>query len=144
AEDIAWCLRAIGKPAVPFLTPMYEYPEFGPRMAALQAGAALEDPKVVPALREMALSGPAGFRARAIKLMGEMPGSPRINLALREMVNAPELDTRIAAYEALAARMDPTVERTAVGEDPARPKFYLDTVQAAAPLIYITQQGQPR
>lgn len=144
APDIAWCLRAIGKPAVPFLAPMYDYPEFTPRMAALEAGAALDDPKAVPALRELASSGPPGFRARAIKLMGDMRGSPKISLALREMVNAPELDVRVAAYEALAARMDPTIDRVAVGDDPLRPKFYLDTVPANDPMIYVTQQGQPR
>jgi hypothetical protein len=144
AADIAWCLQAIGKPAVPFLSPLYDYAEFAPRMAALEAGAALDDPKVVPALRDLASTGPPGFRAKAIRLMGDMPGSPKINLALREMVNAPELDVRVAAYEALAARNDPTVERVIVGDDPLKPKFFLDSVPSTEPMIYITQQGQPR
>jgi hypothetical protein len=145
SDALSWCLRALGKPAVPFLASMYDYPEIAPRLAVLEAGAFLDDPKVVPYLQEMARSGPPGFRTPAIEMLGRLSiGNPRISLALRDLTSVAELDVRVAAYEALAARFDPSVTRTPVGEDPQHPRFFIDTVPATRPLIYITQQGQPR
>ena len=41
SAQLCSCLKAIGKTAVPFLASMYDYPEYSPRMAALEAGAFL-------------------------------------------------------------------------------------------------------
>jgi len=139
SDELAWCLQALGKPAVPFLAPLYDFPEFLPRMAAIRTGARLDDPRVTPYLKELASSSSPGLRSEAIELLGEMAPDPKINLALRELLDAPELDVRVAAYEALAARADSSVERAWMGG-----KFYLDTVPAKEELIYISQQGEPR
>jgi hypothetical protein len=144
AETLSWCLRAIGKPAIPFLGSLYDYPQLGPRLAALEAGAFLDDPKAVAHLLELARASPPAYRAAAIRLLGGISGNPRINVTLRECVNAPELDVRVAAYEALVKRADPLIERFLVGDDPGEPKFLLDLVPSTRPLIYITQQGEPR
>lgn len=144
SEDMRWCLQAVGRPALPFLYPMYDYPELGPRIAALQAGAGLGDPRAVPALIELAKTGPAGLRTEAIELLGGMPTNPTVNLALRELLSEPELDVRISAYEALRERNDSMILSLAVGEDVRQPKFILELVQASDPLVYVTQQGQPR
>ncbi|MBC7834031.1 MAG: flagellar basal body P-ring protein FlgI [Phycisphaerales bacterium] len=145
AQDISWCLMALGKPAVPFLQDVYEHPEALPRMAALRAGGKLGDVRAVPHLKEMALRGPGLFRVEAITLLGEMPGHPTIDLALRELVNAPELDVRVGAYEALSRRGDVVVDRIPVGDIGAgRPAFLVETVPASEPMIYVTQQGEPR
>lgn len=139
ADELGWCLLAIGKPATPFLAPLYDYPEFLPRMAAIRAGARLSDPRVTPYLKELALSGSPSVRSEAIDLLGGMAPDANINLALRELLNAPELDIRVAAYEALQERADAVVDRT-----PVAGRFYLDTVPAKDELIYISQQGEPR
>ncbi len=144
ATDIGWCLRALGKVSVPFLLPMYDYPELVPRMAALEAGAKLDDVRAVPYLEDLAMSGPPGFQAAAIELLGGMRSNPRINEALRHLVNAPDLDVRVSAYEALAERGDPMIERVVMGDDPTQPKFMIDTVPANDAMIYVTQRGQPR
>jgi hypothetical protein len=62
-----------------------------------------------------------------------------VNLALRRLVDAPELQVRAAAYEALRDRNDAAVEQYDVGG-----KFFLDVVRSNDELIYVTQQGTPR
>ncbi len=144
SESLSWCLKAIGKTSVPFLSSMYEYPEYLPRMAALDAGAFHGDPRVVPHLIDMAKTAPSAVRMQAIRLMSKMPGNPSINLALRELVDAPELEIRVAAYEGLRERNDPLVSSRPIGIDPNNPKFILETVVAEEPMVYVTQQGKPR
>ncbi len=155
-EDLSWALVALGKPAIPFLQPLYDAPELLPRLAALRAGAKLGDMRAVPYLRAMAgatastsanaeaasNSGPAvpnAMRGEAIVLLGEMPFNPTIDVALRELLNAPSLETRIAAYEALAKRQDPVIDRTRI-----EGRFTLDIVPSREELVYVTQQGEPR
>jgi len=137
--DLSLCLEALGKVSVPFLAPVYEYAEPAPRMAALRAGAKLGDARTLASLRDMAMSGPGGLRAEAIELMGELPTNPRVNLALWELVDSKELDVRVAAYEALAARGDPLVDRVEVPG-----KVTIDVVPSRDPLIYVMQQVEPR
>lgn len=144
ADQLCWCLKAVGKTAVPFLVPLYDYPEYAPRMAALEAGAFHGDARCVPHLVELAKGGPSALRTQSIKLLAKMPPNPTINVALRDMVSAPELDVRVAAYEALSDRQDPIITRVPIGEDKRQPKFVLESVPAADPMVYVTQQGEPR
>ena len=95
--ELSWCLQAVGKTALPFLLPMYDYPELGPRMAALEAGAKLGDHRSVAPLIELARNAPASLRVEAIGLLADMPANPNINVAMRELVNAPELEVRVGA-----------------------------------------------
>jgi len=144
ADEISWCLRAVGTPSIPFLKELYDFPQFGPRLAALEAGAKLGDPRVLPHLEQIAQFGQPGFRVPAIQLMSLLPPGSDANFTLRDLVNSKTLDVRIAAYEALAKRGDPMIERIVVADDPRLVKFYIDVVPAEEPLIYITQQGDPR
>ncbi len=142
ADELAWCVVALGRPALSFVNKLYDFPEPRPRMAGLRAGAMLGDPRAMRPLAEIA-SGRAGMnptaRAEAIELLGRLPLDPAVNMALRELVDARELEIRVAAYEALAARGDPSISRRVFER-----KFVLDQVQSADPLIYVRQQGQPR
>ncbi|MGH7133096.1 MAG: flagellar basal body P-ring protein FlgI [Phycisphaerales bacterium] len=141
ANEISWCLQGLGKSAIPFLAGIYDNPEFLPRMAALRAGAKLGDPRTAPFLSEIATSPQTtiNLKSECIALLGDLSSSPQADLALREMLSAVELPVRIAAYEALLVRGDPIIRRSAVDG-----KFWLDTVPAGEPMIYITQQGTPR
>jgi len=139
AEDLSWCLQAIGEAAIPPLRELYDYPEIVPRNAAIRAAARLGDPLVTPHLKEMALSGPESTRTMAIELLGDMPPDPSVNIALRELLSARAIDVRVIAYEALARRYDPTMSSRAVAG-----KFRLDTLDADDGLIYISQQAEPR
>lgn len=144
ASDIRWLLQATGKPAIPFLSPMYDYPEFSPRMAALAAGASLGDQRSAGPLIELAKSGPPGLRTDAIRLLAQLEKNPSINLALRDLLSTEDLDVRVAAYDSLRKLDDPLIVREPIGPDYRRPKFYLELVPSDSPMIYITQQGEPR
>lgn len=139
SESISWCLQSVGPSAIPFLRPMYTYPEVRPRLAALRAGARLGDARSVPFLIELARTGPAGLRTRAIELLESMPQDTRIDMALRELLDDGSLEVRVASYEALAARYAPWVSRAMVDD-----KFEVHSVPSREPMVYITQQGKPR
>lgn len=145
AEELHWCLRAIGKPAAPFVRPMYDSAELVPRWAAVRVGAAVGDVTVTPQLISMARGNdgePIGIRADATKMMGRMPSDPKINIALRELASRGPLDIRISAYEAMLERGDSSITRTIVGVGQNR--FAIDMLLAEEPLVYAVQSDKPR
>jgi hypothetical protein len=152
ADDLSWCLQALGPSIVPQLRLLYDYSEPKPRLSALRAGAELGDALVTPHLREIAEGADAIQRVQAIRLLADMPPNPQLNLVLRELVDADDITVRISAYEALAARSDPSVvvsrpmgvERTLYTRPGDPGEFRLDVVRSNKPMIYISQQGEPR
>ncbi len=139
ADAARWRWQALGKQSLPAVRELYEYPEEQPRFAALTAGAALGDPKVVKHLAKISNESDRSLRIRAIELMGSMGYNPEIDIALRPLLDDPDLDIRLEAYEALADRNDPIIHRYVVDK-----KFDLDLVPSKEALIYITQTGTPR
>ena len=131
--------QAIGIRSLPVTKDLYDYPEELPRLAALRAGAKLDDPLVVPHLLAMAKESSAQSRMDAIELLAAMRVDPRIDLGLRDLLNDDDVEVRLAAYEALVERGDPSLDRIDV--DGA---FAVDLVESDHPMIYITQVGQPR
>ncbi len=103
-EELSWCLQALGTPAIPAVRELYDAGEVVPRLAALRAGAALGDPRAAPYLRELAETGPLNVRTQAITLLGALDAGPTVDVALRDLLDEPELGVRVAAYEALADR----------------------------------------
>lgn len=108
-------------------------------MAALEAGAKLNDPLAVPALLEMAKSGPKVNRQAAIKLLSKMDSNPNIDLGVRGFLDDRDVDMRFTAYECLRRRRDSSVRVY-----PLNGRFKLEMVDARKPLIYLTQTGDPR
>lgn len=139
AESLSWALQALGPIALPSLRQLYDYPEVRPQMAAVTAGAKLGDLTSRTHLEHVATSGAPGLRTNAIALLGNLPTDPKVNEFLRDQLNSRELDIRLAAYEALAKRNDPWIERSRVDQ-----KFALDVVPSAEPMVYATLQREPR
>jgi hypothetical protein len=137
AAAVRW--QALGSRMLPLIKDLYDYPEELPRMAALQAGAKLNDGLAIPHLITMSESGNADTRIDAIKLLAGMRLNPQIDLSLRKLLNDDDIEVRLEAYEALAMRRDPFIRRYKV-ED----KYLVDVVNSDKPLIYITQVGDPR
>jgi hypothetical protein len=139
ASAAAWRWEALGPRTLPIIRELYDEPQELPRLAALRAGARLDDPLVTPHLIAMAESGSADVRRRAIKLLAGMGVDPRIDLALQGLLSDDDLEVRLAAYETLVERRGPAVHRFAVDA-----KFVVDVVASDRPMIYITQAGMPR
>jgi hypothetical protein len=143
AAEASWRWRALGTRAVPIIRDLYEYPEELPRLAALRAGAMLDDALVLPHLIELARQdggASADVRSEAIQLLAGMQANPRINRVLHELVSDDDVDVRLAAYEGLVKRGDPRIKRVRID----RRKFIVDVVESDKPMIYVTQFGEPR
>lgn len=139
AMAASWRWEALGARAVPLIRDLYDFPEELPRMAALRAGARLNDGVVIDPLIAMTVDGSANSRIAAIELLRDFDLNPRIDKALRSLLDDPDPEIRLTAYEALAQRADPYLRRFSVDG-----KFVLDVVESQVPMIYITQVGQPR
>ena len=109
AEAAAWRWQALGKKCIPVIQELYTNPEDQPRMAALEAGAKLNDPLAVPPLLEMIKSGPKENRQAAIRLLSKMDSNPTIDLGVRNFIDDRDIDVRFAAYECLRRRRDSSV-----------------------------------
>ncbi len=138
AKAAMWRFRALGKRALPIIQDLYTYGEEDPRMAALQAGAALDDALVVSPLLQMAGAGSVENRLKAIELLGEMGFNPDIDLGLRPLLDDPDVDVRLAAYEALVDRKDPTIAMMDIDG-----KFDIALVPSKEPMLYVAQSGRP-
>ncbi|MFT3683902.1 MAG: HEAT repeat domain-containing protein [Phycisphaerales bacterium] len=141
SDRLQWCIEALGEPAVPFLSKLYDFPEFLPQMTALRTGARMGDPRAGAYLVRIAgdVSKPIALRAEAAELTGFLGSDPTVDLALRDLVSSEDLEVRAAAYEAMVRRGDPAVTRMNVDN-----KFTLDVVPSSRPLIYVTQQRDPK
>jgi len=179
ANDLGWCLEALGERARPFVRELYDFPEAAPRLAALRAGVGLDDPRAAPYLIELAETGPAILRLDAIKLLSRLDAGPRVDESLKALMADDELTIRVAAYEALVDRAVLAQKRrlmamvegqtgpggvhmTRAGLDALAQlslpqgtiqgvsreliagKFFLDRAPYGEPMIYVTQQGEPR
>ena len=142
AEAAAWRWRAIGKKAVPMFQDLYAWPEEEVRMDALVAGANLDDPLTVQPLVEMASNTQAKDsknRLTAIELLSHMGLNPAIDLGLRPLLDDPDVDIRLAAFDALDRRRDPMVSTLNVDGT-----FDLMTVPSTRPMVYVAQTGKPK
>lgn len=179
ADALGWSLEGVGSKALPFVRKLYETPETLTRLAALRTGARLGDPLAADHLADLARNGTQSVQTDAIRLLSKIDAGPRVDLALRDLLNNDDMLVRIAAYEALAERAE-RVQVTRLtnwqgsNTDPTAPRltqrhlevlarsalpagtiqgvqrvlmpsgFFLDLVDSQVPMIYVTQQGQPR
>ena len=139
APKVYWRWCAIGERCLPLIRELYDYPEELPRLVALRSGAFLRDPIAAEHLREIGLEGDLGMRLEAADLLKNMPPDPRTNRTLRTMLNDDDVEVRLRAYEGLAERQDPLLERKIINK-----KFVLDRVNSDHPMIYISQSSMPR
>jgi hypothetical protein len=138
-DSASWRWQALGPKALPIIRDLYDSPEELVRLAALRAGARLDDALVIPELEDMARNGSSELRLGAIELLAGMQVNPAIDQSLRTLLDESDVEIRLAAYEALAKRGDPHMQREIIDR-----KFVVDIINSDQPMIYITQTGQPR
>lgn len=147
AESVGLAWRALGRPIVEVLREFYNDPVLTVRLAALEAGAWLDDERASQSLSELAKSDDPAVRTRVAKALIQLPRSIKGARTLKELLDDTEVAVRIAAYESLSAINDPLITsgRVVVADEPGTGiKYIIDTVPAELPLIYITQVGVPR
>jgi len=141
APDITWCWIAIGRAAVPVVQQLYNDSEIVLRLAALKSGAILNDPLTVSHLIEIAENPDNQIRLDAIALLGRMEHNIRVSAAMRQLLEDPRADIRLAAYDSMLKTNDPLVRRVPIGRFTG---FDLYTVPSDYPMIYVTQQKKPQ
>ncbi len=143
AQPVSDSWQSLGKVALPVIREYYQNSSAEVRLAALEAGAWLEDELAANELAQLALHVDAPVRRKASELLARLPRSTRATLALRSLLDDVDRTVRIAAYEALAQQGDSSVNRIPMG-DRNQFKFFIDVVQAKDPLIYVSQRDVPR
>ncbi len=138
--DISYCWEGIGELALPFVQPLYlnKSPEVA--FAAARAGAYVGDLTAEEALLAMARDDRNPFQVSAVKALGSLDSSPRIDRMLAGLLDSSSALVRIEAYRVLAEHESPlVVSRLVHGE------FVLDQVICKGPpLIYASRSGVPR
>jgi hypothetical protein len=106
AETMSFAIEALGPRALPALREMYDFAELRPRLAALRAGSRLSDPRVAPALIDLAQNARGSTRLAAIVNLAYVDAGPSIETTLRNLLSEDDLAVRVAAYESLARRAE--------------------------------------
>ena len=140
ADAARWRWCALGPKSVPMIQDLYDHPDEAPRFSALSAGARLNDAMAVPHLMDIArYSTKQTRRLAAIAELGRMGTNPRIDLGLRELMDDPNVDVRLATFDALLKRNDPTIVNVPVSD-----RFTMSLVDSEHQMIYVSQTGRPR
>lgn len=143
ASSIEQAWFTLGRTALPTIREYYGHEKMYVRLAALAAGAKLEDGRTVEWLTQLAKSPDVNLRRRAAELLVELPRSLLAVKSLHELLDDEDTTVRIVAYESLARVSDPILGRVAItnGRDL---KFVLDLVPSKHSLIYATHSMMPR
>ena len=138
---LAW--QSLGKTVVPVIRQYYGHEQTSIKLAALEAGAVLEDQSAAEAMINLSRDQDPEVRGKIAHLLLHLPESMAATLILKELLDDVELDVRLAAYETLAENNSGLLRRREVGTRD-EVKFILDLVPAEKPLIYIVQDEFPR
>lgn len=121
ADQMTYCLIGLGEKSLPFVRDLYDFPEQVPRMAALRAGAKLNDARSEEQLKKIAMTGRGSDRTDAIALLGEIEAGPSTDVVLRDLLQEKELTVRVTAYESLSRRAERAELRRQVILETRRP-----------------------
>jgi hypothetical protein len=136
----------LDKEALPIIDPLMTSDSPEVAFIAARAAAFIGEPTAQQVLLGMARTKNHPFQIDAVKVLGELPSSPEINLMLRSLLDSDEDLVRIEAYRVLAENQDSSVySRLMPNDDPKLAKFILDIVPSKGrPLIYASRRGLPR
>ena len=136
-----WRWRSMGERVLSVIRTLYDSPDETPRVAALRAGAALNDPLTVAGLKEVATNGSTVARIEAINLLENLLiGDPDIDLTLLNVIDKDQdPDVRIRAAEVLVDRNSRLANTFQISST-----CKLSVIPSDRPLMYITQRNEPR
>lgn len=144
AERVALAWEALGKTTLPVLRRLYDAGDLRVRLAALEAGARMEDQRAADPLMALCEHDDPAIRARATTLLAPLHSNIRVTRALVQRLDDPVDDVRLAAYETLVNVRDPVVDRVPI-HDGQQIRYMLDLAPATTrPLVYIRHDAVPR
>lgn len=122
--QIAWCFESLGRSAMPVLEELYGNAKDFVRFHAAAAGMRLGDHVASDTMATLALESEGEFRFQAIRALGEARWMGAAATPLRTLLSDADPRVRVAAYEALIARHDSTIQSIDVGPG----NFRLDSI----------------
>jgi hypothetical protein len=138
--DISFCLEGIGEEALPSIQKLYTHPSPEVAFAAARAGGFIGDPSADETLLEIARADSHPFQLNAVKVLGALPSSPRVDRMLSQLLATNNALARIEAYRVLAEHESPFVVSRAIDG-----RFVVDQVMSdGPPLVHATRSGIPR
>jgi flagellar basal body P-ring protein FlgI len=147
AVKMVWI--GLGKLAVPIIQQYYDSPQRHMKLAALEAGVRLGDSGALgdadQKTRIMGLTTAEDPKDRILAARLLLPKSDlfRVQVALKKLLDDPNTEVRIAAYETLAEAGDPIIQSQIIG-DPDFPKYILDMVPSSRSMVLVIQKDYPR
>ncbi|MFK7787971.1 MAG: flagellar basal body P-ring protein FlgI, partial [Phycisphaeraceae bacterium] len=138
AEAVTLAWKGLGPNAMPVLRTYYSNENQFVRQAALEAGAWLNDTQTIKSLSKQASEGEPAQRVRAANALVAMTRSNEARLLVRELLNDPDPEVRLGAYESLAMVQDPVIQRLSV-TDGTLHKFYIDRVPSEHSMVFALQ-----
>jgi len=145
AQTMVLALRALGKTALPSLSRFYDDRDFHVKLAALEAGAALEDERAVDYLSALMPQASTSQRVQIAEILAHVTRFRSAQRTLAALLDDPEMEVRLAAYNALQRNpATPFIERYPV-MDNFGVRYVIDRVVAAQkPAVYVTQDRTPK
>jgi hypothetical protein len=144
--DISYAWEALGKPSIPYITPLMSDPHPQVQFAAARAAAFLDDPYGQDRLVQIATTSGHPFQLNAIQMLGAIGDDIQIDSQLAGLLNSDESLVRIEAYKVLVNHESRYIYSKAI-HSPLNPEngFMLDMVNSSGPpLIYCSRLGVPR
>ncbi|MGA2498161.1 MAG: flagellar basal body P-ring protein FlgI [Tepidisphaeraceae bacterium] len=139
-QDISYAWEGLADEALPFIRPLYTHAAPEVAYAAARAGACLGDAAGAEAIMEIARSDGNPFQLNAVRTIGFLPASTRVDRMLTELLSVSNALVRVEAYKILAEHGAPVVLTRNVGD-----QFVVDRVFCdGPPLIYAARSGEPR
>ena len=138
--DISYCWEGIGEEALPSVQKLYTNSSAEIAFAAARAGAFIGDSAADEIIHEIARKDSNPFQLNAVKVLGALPASPRIDRMLSELLATKNALVRIEAYRVLAEH-----EATAIISRQVDGQFTVDHIPTdGPPLVYASRSGIPR
>ncbi|HEV8293449.1 MAG TPA: flagellar basal body P-ring protein FlgI, partial [Tepidisphaeraceae bacterium] len=138
--DISYCWEGIGDESLSVIQKLYTNASPEVAFAAARAGAFIGDSSADETIQEIARNDANPFQLNAVKVLGALPASPRVDRMLTELLATKNALVRVEAYRVLAEH-----EANAVISRPINGQFTVDLVATdGPPLVYASRTGIPR
>jgi len=138
--DISYCWEGIGEESLPVVQKLYTNASPDVAFAAARAGAFIGDSSADETMQEIARNDANPFQLNAVKVLGALPTSPRVDRMLGALLATKNALVRVEAYRVLAEHeATPIISRAIDGQ------FAIDQVATdGPPLVYASRTGIPR
>ncbi len=139
--EIALSWEGVGRTALPEVKKFYDHANPSISFHSAMAGVRLGDPAAIDVLERHLFDAEGDFRRQAIEVLGGARQSHLAARPLRRAMSDSDPRIRIAAYEALVKRGDPTLDGVLIGDG----KFVMDLVPGdGKKLIYVKRTKDRR